>query len=108
MQKKLIALAVAGLASSAAFAQSNVTIYGLLQPSYDMMSVKGGTGTTTGDVTDMAYNNSRIGFKGEEALGNGLKAIFQIESKVDLVNKGGTDGLGDRDSFGPDRCRVTV
>ena len=99
MQKKLIALAVAGMASTAAFAQSNVTIYGLLQPSYDFMSVKGGTGTTTGDVADMAYNNSRIGFKGEEALGNGLKAIFQIESKVDLVNKGGTDGLGDRDSF---------
>lgn len=99
MQKKLIALAVAGMASTAAFAQSNVTIYGLLQPSYDIMDVKGGTGTTTGNVTDMAYNNSRIGFKGEEALGNGLKAIFQIESKVDLVNKGGTDGLGDRDSF---------
>jgi predicted porin len=30
MQKKLIALAVAGLASSASFAQTNVTIYGIL------------------------------------------------------------------------------
>ena len=101
MQKKLIALAVAGLASSAAFAQSNVTIYGLLQPSYDMMDVKGGAaGNITGDVTNMAYNNSRIGFKGEEALGNGLKAIFQIESKVDLVDRGAdAGGLGDRDSF---------
>ena len=99
MQKKLIALAVAGLASSAAFAQSNVTIYGLLQPSYDIMSIKGGTGAT-GDVTDMAFNNSRIGFKGSEDLGNGLKAIFQIESKVDLVNKGtGGDSFGDRDSW---------
>jgi predicted porin len=99
MQKKLIALAVAGMASTAAFAQSNVTIYGLLQPSYDFMNVKGGSATNT-DVTDMAYNNSRIGFKGEEALGNGLKAIFQIESKVDLANRGeGTTGFGDRDSF---------
>lgn len=29
MQKKLIALAVAGLSSAAAFAQSNVTVYGI-------------------------------------------------------------------------------
>lgn len=99
MQKKLIALAVAGMASTAAFAQSNVTIYGLLQPSYDFMDIKGGT-AGSGEGTDMAFNNSRIGFKGEEALGNGLKAIFQIESKVDLVNKGtGGDSFGDRDSF---------
>jgi predicted porin len=99
MQKKLIALAVAGMASTAAFAQSNVTIYGLLQPSYDFMSIKGGAGAT-GDIGNMTYNNSRIGFKGEEALGNGLKAIFQIESKVDLVDRGDdAGGLADRDSF---------
>ena len=34
MQKKLIALAVAGLASTAAFAQTNVTIYGLVDYGY--------------------------------------------------------------------------
>ena len=33
MQKKLIALAVAGLASAGAFAQSNVTIYGIVDAS---------------------------------------------------------------------------
>ena len=96
MQKKLIALAVAGLASSAAFAQSNVTIYGLLQPSFDVID-------TNGDKTqvDLQHNNSRIGFKGEEALGNGLKAIFQIESGVDLVTRGDAQGgvFAGRDSF---------
>jgi predicted porin len=35
MQKKLIALAVAGLASSAAFAQTNVTVYGVADGSFD-------------------------------------------------------------------------
>lgn len=96
MQKKLIALAVAGLASSAAFAQSNVTIYGLLQPSFDVIDT-GGDKT----VTDLQHNNSRIGFKGEEALGNGLKAIFQIESGVDLVTRGDAQGgvFAGRDSF---------
>ncbi len=34
MQKKLIALAVAGLASTAAFAQTNVTIYGIVDYGY--------------------------------------------------------------------------
>ena len=34
MQKKIIALAVAGLVSGAAFAQSNVTIYGAVDMGY--------------------------------------------------------------------------
>ena len=34
MQKKIIALAVAGLASSAAFAQTNVTVYGTVDMAY--------------------------------------------------------------------------
>src|SRR5262245_56249829 len=100
MQKKLIALAVAGLASTAAFAQSNVTIYGVLQPSYDMMSQNNGAP----DFNEMSWNNTRIGFKGEEALGNGLKAIFQIESKVSITQRGEDGGdpeslLASRDSW---------
>ena len=34
MQKKIIALAVAGLVSGAAFAQSNVTVYGIIDMAY--------------------------------------------------------------------------
>lgn len=98
MQKKLIALAVAGLASSAAFAQSNVTVYGLIQPSYDFVD----TGAQK-DTTRLHDNNSRIGFKGEEALGNGLKAIFQIESGVsvgsDRDNAPQDGKFGGRDTF---------
>ena len=98
MQKKLIALAVAGLASSAAFAQSNVTVYGLLQPSYDFIDNGGAK-----DTAAMSDNNSRIGFKGEEALGNGLKAIFQIESGLSMSSdrsNAGQDGVfGGRDTF---------
>lgn len=95
MKKTLIALAVLG-AFGAAQAQSNVTIYGKLQPSYDFID------TGAGKVTDMASNNSRLGFKGTEDLGGGLKAIFQIESQVDLVNRGDNDGdasLARRDSW---------
>ncbi|WP_153111953.1 porin [Propionivibrio limicola] len=81
MQKKLIALAVAGLVSGAAFAQSNVTVYGVV----DQAFVYGAGDNAAGDsqsfagIQDGGQWSSRIGFKGEEALGNGLKAQFQVE-----------------------------
>ena len=37
MQKKLIALAVAGLAAAPAFAQTNVTIYGIADATFDVV-----------------------------------------------------------------------
>ncbi len=82
MQKKLIALAIAGLASSAAFADSNVTIYGLMDFGYVRTSgndglVSGTKGTNRLDSGVSAGN--RLGFKGAEDLGNGLKAIFESE-----------------------------
>lgn len=82
MQKKIIALAVAGLASTAAFAQTNVTIYGVADAYV-------GYGFATDKKNLVAVNSgglsgSRLGFKGVEDLGNGLKAIFTIEYSVNL------------------------
>ena len=85
MQKKLIALAVAGLVSTGAFAQSSaVTVYGVADLSFDSVSSSGGTvaGTKTGSYTRVSSNSSYIGFKGTEDLGNGLKAVFQFENGV--------------------------
>jgi predicted porin len=82
MQKKLIALAIAGLASSAAFAQTNVTIYGLMDFGYVRMS--GNDGGIDGQKSTNRLDSgiglgNRLGFKGAEDLGNGLKAIFEAE-----------------------------
>lgn len=80
MQKKLIALAVAGLVSVPAFAQSNVTIYGVAD-----MGVAYRTDNIDKDVKSQValnsgqLNGSRLGFKGTEALGNGLTAGFVLE-----------------------------
>ena len=76
MQKKLIALAVAGLVSGAAFAQTNVTVYGVLDVGYlysksDNLKFNG--------LASGGLNGNRIGFRGTEALGNGLNAVFQAE-----------------------------
>jgi GBP family porin len=86
MQKKIIALAVAGLVSSAAFAQSNVTIYGVMDLGYvNSSSSRPGTGAAGrananySGIDSGLDAGSRIGFKGEEGLGNGLKTVFAIE-----------------------------
>jgi len=87
MQKKIIALALAGLASSAAFAQTNVTIYGRADMGYVYRGGADGASMKAdgrGEIASGVASGSRIGFKGTEDLGNGLKAIFQAEFGVNM------------------------
>ena len=76
MQKKIIALAVSGLLSGAAMAQSNVTIYGNIDAGYRHAS---GSGLTSNGIDASNWTTSRLGFKGTEDLGNGMKAVFLLE-----------------------------
>ena len=92
MQKKIVAVAIAGL-STAAFAQTNVTIYGVADVSGQGFSMSQGkalnaSGTTApadGSVFSLQSNSSLIGFKGTEDLGNGLKALFQAETTLNMT-----------------------
>ena len=84
MQKKIIALAIAGLASSAAFAQTNVTIYGVADVGYFYQQAAGKNVQSSIDSGGLA--GSRIGFKGVEDLGNGLKALFTLEYAIAMDN----------------------
>ncbi|MDX5444511.1 MAG: porin [Zoogloeaceae bacterium] len=94
MQKKLIALAVAGLVSAPAFAQSNVQIYGVVD-----------AGVVRGKADNNKFNGvqsgllsaSRIGFRGTEDLGNGLKAVFTLEYGINTDTGDGITGA--RQSF---------
>ena len=95
MQKKIIALALAGLASSAAFAQTNVTIYGRADMGYVYRGGEdGGVRKADGrsEIASGVGSGSRIGFKGTEDLGNGLKAIFQAEFAVNMDENSGFAG----------------
>ncbi len=100
MKQQLIVLAIASV-SGAAFAQSNVTIYGVADATLDVISVSGGATPSlqanTPSFTRVATNGSRLGFKGSENLGNGLTALFQFESDAKF-DEGGTLGTA-RDSF---------
>jgi predicted porin len=72
----MLALMLGALAGTAA-AQSNVTVYGIV----DMALVResGGAATTT-KLTSGVESGSRLGFKGSEDLGDGLSAIFLLEN----------------------------
>lgn len=99
MQKKLIALAVAGLVSTGAFAQSSaVTVYGVADLSFDVVKTSGGAANSqTGSYSRVSSNSSYLGFKGTEDLGNGLKALFQFETAVS-ADTGATFGAN-RDTY---------
>lgn len=92
MKKTLIALAVLGATAGVAHAQSNVTIYGIVDTGFVKQS-----GSKI--VMDEKVNN-RLGFRGVEDLGGGLKATFELEKRFDLFNGAtrgeavGNDGLG--------------
>lgn len=99
MQKKLIALAIAGLAAAPAFAQTNVTLYGVADVDIENIRTSSTTVTSAGFGARMRVttNSSYIGFKGSEDLGNGMKAIFLYESGVSFDNNTGL--TGGRDSY---------
>ncbi|MEO4029478.1 porin [Chromobacterium vaccinii] len=96
MKKSLIALLVATL-PAAAFA--DVTIYG---------KIKGGVEYNDNGVTKQTNIDdlgSRIGFKGTEDLGNGLKTIWQVETgfavdgNKDQYGKSSSGTFANRNSF---------
>jgi len=88
MQKKLLALAVAGaLAPAAAMAQSSVEIYGRANLGIQSWEAKG---ATAGEAADFdrrlrVYDgSSRVGFRVNESLGGGLRAFVVIETGVNI------------------------
>ncbi|MFA7287169.1 MAG: porin, partial [Patescibacteria group bacterium] len=97
MKKSLIALAVLA-ASGAAMAQSSVTLYGVVDAGLAVED-DGTTSTTRMDPSNL--NGNRWGLKGTEDLGNGLKAIFVVESgfKLDDGAQASTTSLFNRQSY---------
>jgi predicted porin len=76
MQKKIIALAVAGLMSGAAFAQTNVTLSGNVDLGYYKQSIQTGTVMDTGDFRSNGSSTSTLTIAVTEDLGGGMKAGF--------------------------------
>ena len=95
MKKHLIAAAVAAAVAAPAFAQ-NVSIYGILGTGYDNLETKLTAGATSYTRKQSSFGSqnmqsgNRLGFRGTEDLGGGLKAGFVFEMHADLIK--GTAG----------------
>ena len=89
MKKSLLALSILGAFAGVAHAQTNVTMYGII----DAGISRDDTGNQK--VTTLRSGNqsqSRLGFRGTEDLGSGLKAIFSLETGIDIAKGGFTQG----------------
>lgn len=99
IKKSLIALAVSGAFATPVTAMasdgmmhgpSNVTIYGQMNASIDSIKDDNGApgvpSTFKTTKNNLSSTETRIGFKGSEDMGDGLTALWQIESQVNLDN----------------------
>ncbi len=94
MRKKLTTLAVLCGAAASAQAQSSVTVYGLLDATVTHARQGAGTTTPGGAIAVPTGSNktnridsgvgpgSRLGFRGTEDLGSGLRASFVLEGGI--------------------------
>lgn len=97
MKKSLIALTLAALPVAAT---ADVTLYGAIKAGVQTYrSVEHREGKVIGVETGSEISDfgSKIGFKGQEDLGNGLKAIWQLEQGASVA--GTNSGWGNKQSF---------
>jgi len=96
--RALVAAALGLAGCGLAQAQSSVTLYGIV--SQDMVHATN-TGKARYKIEDGRLNASRIGFHGNEDLGGGLSAIFDIESGIspDTGQANGGSNFWNRGSY---------
>lgn len=97
MKKTLIALAALA-ATGAVMAQSSVTLYGVVDVGFTSVNNSGTGSTDNTGLTSSNMTTNRLGFRGTEDLGGGLKANFQIETGINADSPGATT-LGDRGAW---------
>jgi predicted porin len=102
--KPLAIAAVMAGACASAQAQTNVTIYGRIDAGINYQSNQAGANGSRGSkwgIDGNEWGTSMFGFKGNEDLGGGLKALFTLESGFDASNGqvNGGSGLWTRRSF---------
>jgi len=79
MKKSLLALAAMTAFTGAASAQSSVTLFGIVDVSARNISAGG---KSQQQLATDGYNSSRLGFRGVEDLGGGMRALFWYEGSI--------------------------
>ncbi|CAM4126094.1 porin [Bordetella tumulicola] len=95
MKKTLLAAALLAGFAGVAQAETSVTLYGIIDTGIGYNKVKGdGFSASRIGMINGVQNGSRWGLRGTEDLGDGLQAVFQLESGFSSAN--GTSSQGDR------------
>jgi predicted porin len=95
MNKKLIAVAVAGVFAAPAVALAQTTIYGTLKAEWGIASQPDHpTAGPRFDAESLNSGASNIGFRGEEKLGGGMAAWYQCESDLRFLSGNATQFTG--------------
>ncbi len=85
--KKLLVPLLAIAAACAAQAQSSVTIFGVVDTGFTR---DGGSVASVSGLSNGSNASSRLGFRGTEDLGGGLKAGFWLEAGVNTDSGSGS------------------
>lgn len=97
MKKTLIALAALA-ATGAVMAQSSVTLYGVVDVGFTSVNNSGTGSTDNTGLTSSNMTTNRLGFRGTEDLGGGLKAKFEIETSL-AADAPAASSIGDRGAW---------
>lgn len=90
MKKQLLAGLMALALAAPALAQSNILMYGLADAGVQVSGYGNGRQV---NLSSGIAEGSRIGFKGNEDLGGGYRALFTLEARVELDNGSQSNGL---------------
>ncbi len=103
MSKKKTFLVLGLLAGSvsAAWAQSSVTVYGILDGGVSYTS--GIAGGARKQVVSGIMDGSRLGFRGNEDIGGGYRALFLLENRLELDTGSNSNAPVSGSTFLPDR-----
>ena len=97
---KSFIVALAALAATASFAQSSVTLYGVFDTGFQSNKLTVGSDSYKQTAAVQGgMSGNRIGFKGEEDLGGGMKANFTVELGLDPTEANSAFGDNNRQSF---------
>ncbi len=97
MYKKLIVMAASVALAAPVLAQAEVEVYGQARMSLDFSSNNDPVAANDDSAIAIASNASRLGFRGNEDIGGGLKLLWQFEQQVDFDTS--TFASGGRNTF---------
>ena len=100
MKSRLLLMTCLSAAATASVAQSKVELYGIVDAGVTQVSgLKGGSVTQLASVME----GSRIGVRGQEDLGDGYRAIFTLENRLEVDTGGISNRPPSRNQL-PDRA----